>query len=811
MEETSKLATLLMKRRFFPKMTDILETEEQTEHSVIVEHIKQGVNDEKILKEVPTAKDAVVDAWVCSGDFTPVWPPVTLPGCLHDDIIFVAIKVALNGCTVIVARTYGVDQPKELKQNYQTMLQEQEQLVRKQRVGEVISNEVIEKNGVSQQIEVLKGSDKFQEGDVFAVRTWCGKLMIVDTFRMDSTIKKLTLYVQSAIKGVFFSFKSEEKKEPEVLTKFREKKVEETPEDEQLKMYEQQRNETIREETHMREDYLNNIDENPICYNKESEMPAKNPMYIATDVRKFALLLPINGRLVPFHVKYVKGVTTREGFFRVNFNVPKESDEGMVYVKELSFHVRDKRRIDTVEGEFKDMKKRWVEEERIRSVRSMSNEKLVLGTHVPVLRAVCMNPVLSGKKTEGTLEAHTNGFRFTSSGGNVELLYRNIQHAFFQDGKYDTVILFHFMMNPPVIVQNHTVTHIQFYNEIMDASLNIDKNDRYYTEADEAREEEREKRIRAKYNHLYTEFINKLKDEKVPVKFEFPFRDLKFGGTIKRNTCTLQPTISCLVNITDSPYKVIELDTIDIVVFERLARQLTLKNFDMVIIFKDHKKDVLQVSSVSKSDLDHIKKWLTKCEIKFYETPQSLNWPNIMETVNNDPEGFKKTGWSFLDERSSQNDDSEEEPVFSMDEEMERELDEEDDLSTDLSSEEETSTDEEDEDEDEGQSWSELEEEALKDDAEKERKEQRMFGREEMMHRRNRAPPVRRQAPPQRSATIQNFFKKTSLSSTPSTVGRNTSGSRLMAPAQRRPTTSISISRGVGHGYPYTSSAKRKP
>lgn len=45
----------------------------------------------------------------------------------------------------------------------------------------------------------------------------------------------------------------------------------------------------------------------------------------------------------------------------------------------------------------------------------------------------------------GTLEAHSNGFRYTSvRGDKVDILYNNIKHAFFQPCDNEMIILLHF-------------------------------------------------------------------------------------------------------------------------------------------------------------------------------------------------------------------------------------------------------------------------------------------------------------------------------------------------------------------------------
>ena len=86
----------------------------------------------------------------------------------------------------------------------------------------------------------------------------------------------------------------------------------------------------------------------------------------------------------------------------------------------------------------------------------------------------------------------------------------------------------------------------------------------------------------------------------------------------------LQPTSSCLVSLTSwwvsqcwvlsvylhsyftvRPPFVCTLEDVELVHFERVM--LTLKNFDMVFIFKDYSKKVSMVTTVPMTMLDHVK------------------------------------------------------------------------------------------------------------------------------------------------------------------------------------------------------------
>jgi len=124
---------------------------------------------------------------------------------------------------------------------------------------------------------------------------------------------------------------------------------------------------------------------------------------------------------------------------------------------------------------------------------------------------------------------------------------------------------------------------------------------------------------------------------------------------------------------------------------------------------------------------------LSSCDIRYSEGPMSLNWANIMRTVNDDPEAFfEDGGWNFL---SAESDEGEENDVES-DESSFHASEDETSASSDEDEEEEEGVSEEesgriyeiffdffifleseaslDSEEEEGKDWSDLEEEAAK-------------------------------------------------------------------------------------------------
>ncbi len=92
------------------------------------------------------------------------------------------------------------------------------------------------------------------------------------------------------------------------------------------------------------------------------------------------------------------------------------------------------------------------------------------------------------------------------------------------------------------------------------------------------------------------------------LEVDIPFRELSFEGVPIRQNVRLQPTTECLVFLSDPPFLVVTLADIEIASLERV--QFGLKQFDMVLIFKDFTKTPLHINSIPSAQLDDVKMWL---------------------------------------------------------------------------------------------------------------------------------------------------------------------------------------------------------
>lgn len=152
------------------------------------------------------------------------------------------------------------------------------------------------------------------------------------------------------------------------------------------------------------------------------------------------------------------------------------------------------------------------------------------------------------------------------------------------------------------------ILDIQFYTEVGEVITDLGKHNKG-GDRDDFIAEQAEREMRKKLNLAFKSFNEKVESlTNGHIQFEKPFRDLGFNGTPNRSMALLQPTSSCLINVTEQPPFVLTLDQIELIHFERVS--FHLKNFDMVFIFKDYNKKVVMITSIPTNQLDQIKEWL---------------------------------------------------------------------------------------------------------------------------------------------------------------------------------------------------------
>lgn len=90
------------------------------------------------------------------------------------------------------------------------------------------------------------------------------------------------------------------------------------------------------------------------------------------------------------------------------------------------------------------------------------------------------------------------------------------------------------------------------------------------------------------------------------------------------------------MSISERPFFVVMLDEIEIASIERIDNKI--KNFDLVIIFKDYRKPVVNIDNIPKTDLEKIKTWLNDSDIIFIEGGAiNIKWDKYLKNVLDDP------------------------------------------------------------------------------------------------------------------------------------------------------------------------------
>jgi len=496
--------------------------------------------------------------------------------------------------------------------------------------------------------------------------------------------------------------------------------------------------------------------------------PNVQPNQVKVDMANECVLLPLFGNPVPFHISTIKNVVLpdpdnatllRINFYTAGMAVGKDAPANMAklvpkyapyasFIREMTFRSLDGHNLVQAFRQISELRKRA----RAREVREMEEatlvkqEKLVRtkNERVPRLSDLTMRPVFAGKKTQGNLEAHTNGLRFISTRSEVvDIMYNNIKYAIFQPCENEIMVLVHFHLKNPIMIGKKKHLDVQFFTEVVDASQLVDNGRRSMYDPDEVDDEQRERQLRKRLNQAFKDFCKKVdavaKKNNYHLEFDIPYRDLGFTGNPHKEMVQILPTLNCLVNLTETPFFVVDLDYVDHVHFERITYMS--KAFDMILINKDFNKMPWRIDMIPNEDKESIQEWLTDMEITYTEGPMNLNWKSILSTAKEDDRFYmnteedevteKEAGWEFLRmfgrDDEDEEDDDEDDSEFgaeSAPEEEEEEVDSDeniDDEDFDSEEEEESDFDADEELEEQGMDWDEMEMQAAQEDKRKRR------------------------------------------------------------------------------------------
>ncbi|KAH7889938.1 FACT complex subunit SPT16 [Phlebopus sp. FC_14] len=486
-------------------------------------------------------------------------------------------------------------------------------------------------------------------------------------------------------------------------------------------------------------------------YKGEGALPKEvEALRIFVDRKASTIILPMHGFAVPFHINTIKNVSKNdEGdytYLRINFQTPGQlagkkddtpfEDPDATFVRSMTYRSLDGHRFDTISKQITELKKEVNKREQQKKEMADVIEQDVLielkGRRPHKLPEVFVRPALDGKRLPGEVEIHQNGLRYQSPMGSqkIDVLFTNVKHLFFQPCDKELLVIIHIHLKSPIIVGKKKVHDIQFFREASDVQFDETGNRKRkhrYGDEDEIEMEQQERKRRQMLNREFRLFAERIAEAASTstgdtLEMDVPFRELSFEGVPFRTNVRLQPTTECLVHLVDPPFLVVTLNEIEIASLERV--QFTLKQFDLVLIFKDFTKTPLHINSIPTAQLDDVKNWLDSVDIPLSESPVNLNWGPIMKTINESPyDFFQQGGWSFLGGAGADSDaeeESESESEFEADPEdfaSEESGDEESEYDGSDASDDSGSGSGYEDESDEGDDWDELERKAAKSDS----------------------------------------------------------------------------------------------
>merc|ERR1719348_101576 len=267
----------------------------------------------------------------------------------------------------------------------------------------------------------------------------------------------------------------------------------------------------------------------PVSYKTAGLLPKETEvkeLKIYVDKKYETIIMPIFGVPVPFHIATFKNISSSvEGdytYLRINFFHPgasigqneRHSNPEATFLKEVTYRSTNIKEpgeltapstnLNTAFQMIKDLQKKYkmreAEEKEKADLVEQDNLIVSAAKGNPKLKDLYIRPNIVQKRLSGILEAHTNGFRYTSiRGDKLDILYNNIKHALFQPCDGEMIILLHFHLKNPIMFGKKKQQDVQFYTEVGEITTDLGKHQHMHDRDDLAAEQaERELRHKLK-------------------------------------------------------------------------------------------------------------------------------------------------------------------------------------------------------------------------------------------------------------------------------------------------------------------------
>ena len=419
-----------------------------------------------------------------------------------------------------------------------------------------------------------------------------------------------------------------------------------------------------------------------VSYRDVSQFPANLEMgKLFIDNAAYSILIPFKHRHVPFHVKLIQSVTTAQenGYYilKLSFFSQTKQEENSLLFPEFDYSTSNfiiisiqltssSTPFSDIVKQIKKLQTSFENKDIISFQESNSKNKLELIKfgEKPMLKNIYIrSDGYSNRRNKGVLEAHVNGFKYIIGRTlEFEILFSNIENGFYYPLSSELIVLLHFSLKNPIVINNKKVTMVQFYSNLGNVIDSVDglQERKFFSEQDELLEERNERKQR---ELIATSFDNFLKDILEPTSkhfmIEIPDQKLEFKGAPLNSLIKIMPTKTSLVSLSECPPFILKLADVELVSMERVIQGI--RNFDMVFVPRNYKQPVVTISSIETVYLDSIKQWLNDMDIVWYTSKNNLNWSNILKQIRSEISEFVKIGsfHSFLNDEDSEQDDEE--------------------------------------------------------------------------------------------------------------------------------------------------------
>ncbi|CAB1351454.1 unnamed protein product, partial [Coregonus sp. 'balchen'] len=614
MKKAAAVTSEVYSKFFKERVMEIVDADEKVRHSKLAESVEKAIEEKKYLggADPSTVEMCYPPIIQSGGNYSLKFSVVSDKNHMHFGAITCAMGIRYKSYCSNLVRTLMVDPPQEMQDNYSFLLQVEEELLKELKHGVKICdayNAVLNYFREGSLVLNSKNQYKLKKGMVLSISLGFADLVNKEGKKEEQ--KKYALFIGDSVQineddpatvltpvkkklknvGIFLKNDEEDDEEEDAddAEELLGKGAQEKRRAHQKELANQVNEEAKRRLTEQKgEQQVQKSRKSNVSYKNGSQMPREKDirdMKIFIDKKYETVVMPVFGIATPFHIATIKNISSSvEGdwtYLRINFYVPGSSlgrNEGNIFpnpdatfVKEITYRASNLKapgdptvpstNLQNAFRIIKEVQKRYktreAEEKEKEGIVKQDSLVINLNRSNPKLKDLYIRPNIAQKRMQGSLEAHTNGFRFTSvRGDKVDILYNNIKHSLFQPCDGEMIIVLHFHLKNAIMFGKKRHTDVQFYTEVGEITTDLGKHQHMH-DRDDLYAEQMEREMRHKLKSAFKNFIEKVETlTKEELEFEPPF--------------------------------VVTLDEVELVHFERV--QFHLKNFDVVIVYKDYSK-----------------------------------------------------------------------------------------------------------------------------------------------------------------------------------------------------------------------------